>query len=608
MSPWYLTSNPSATPAEIAALSGYVREFSDPETPPWFKRTVLITVMKNSNRLGKVKEVLENIARSGVNLAKSAVLVIDDEADQAGLNAAPGEEEPSATYAAIASLRSAIPRHSYVMYTATPQAPLLVNIADTLSPEFVSVLTPGRGYTGGQYFFKDHRSTFVQEMSSDEIEEALDPSPTEPPSSLESALATYLLVRSIRGRRSHTSMLVHPSHGRDLHSVYASFVTGLLRSWKSLLKLPGADRDELVEAYFTPAYLNLSEKSSNPLPPLDDLLVNLPFWITSTQVRTVNSGTPADSDIRWGTAPSWILIGGNKLDRGFTVEGLAVTYMPRGLGVGNVDTLQQRARFFGYKAAYGSLCRVWLSATMAAAFEHYVDHEENLRTDLQAVDREGRSLQEWTRTMLLNPEYKPTRRAVIDLPYLHGGVRGEQWSNVASVAHLGRDGLLNLAAVETFQTHHGRRRETDPRDARKGARRNTVFTVPLETLLTELLADWYGRSTDRAGLQQLILVLQARVDQDPSLLADVYLMDDLEVRERATRADLQTVNNLQQGRSPQGRYIGDMAFYTEDRTSIQVHHVVSRSDAEGPSWEAAGLSIRVPSGLAGGALLQVDAE
>ena len=48
------------------------------------------------------------------------------------------------------------------MYTATPQAPLLINLADVLSPDFVSVLTPGAGYTGGEYFFEQHKDTFVR--------------------------------------------------------------------------------------------------------------------------------------------------------------------------------------------------------------------------------------------------------------------------------------------------------------------------------------------------------------------------------------------------------------------------------------------------------------
>ena len=62
-----------------------------------------------------------------------------------------------------------------------------------------------------------------------------------------------------------------------------------------------------------------------------------------------NRRTP---QINWGQSYSWILVGGQAMDRGFTVEGLTVTYMPRNLGIGNADTVQQRARFFGYKRAF----------------------------------------------------------------------------------------------------------------------------------------------------------------------------------------------------------------------------------------------------------------
>ena len=73
----------------------------------------------------------------------------------------------------------------------------------------------------------------------------------------------------------------------------------------------------------------------------------------------VNGTADARKKIHWKGMRYWILVGGAKLDRGYTVEGLCVTYMPRGLGTSPAaDTLQQRARFFGYKKAYLGMCRV----------------------------------------------------------------------------------------------------------------------------------------------------------------------------------------------------------------------------------------------------------
>lgn len=364
MSPWHLVNNPGPG-QEAGTVAGFVKGSMEPGTPEKFRRATVITVMKNPTRLNNLRELLLSLPQHGLNLDDVPVLVIDDEADQAGLNAAVAAGEETTTYSAILRLRSAIPRHSYVMYTATPQAPLLVNLADALSPDFVSVLTPGPGYTGGQYFFEQHQNSFLKNLSVAEVSTALDPGAVEPPDSLEKALATYLLVLAIRGGTGLTSMLVHPSHTQALHDKYGGFISDLLSSWESLLKSSGPDRAELVAEHFAPAYADLASHGGQALPDLQELLAELPHWITHTQVRVVNSGTPADSDINWNTAPSWILVGGNKLDRGFTVEGLAVTFMPRSVGVGNADSIQQRARFFGYKEGYGELCRAWLSPSTA---------------------------------------------------------------------------------------------------------------------------------------------------------------------------------------------------------------------------------------------------
>ncbi len=67
--------------------------------------------------------------------------------------------------------------------------------------------------------------------------------------------------------------------------------------------------------------------------------------VTELNTREKSRIVPVD----WAGEYSWILIGGIGLDRGFTVEGLTVSYMPRSTGVGNADNIQQRARFFGYK-------------------------------------------------------------------------------------------------------------------------------------------------------------------------------------------------------------------------------------------------------------------
>ena len=119
------------------------------------KPTILITVLKHHKYITELATMFNNIQLKNT-IAKSGVLIIDDEADQASLNGyayknSKSEEweddEYTTTYSSILKLRSALENHSYVQYTATPQGPLLISIMDLLSPKNHTVLTPGKGYT-----------------------------------------------------------------------------------------------------------------------------------------------------------------------------------------------------------------------------------------------------------------------------------------------------------------------------------------------------------------------------------------------------------------------------------------------------------------------------
>jgi hypothetical protein len=90
---------------------------------------------------------------SRLDLQRTPTIIIDDEGDQAGLNTQVNQGTQSTTYARLLALKACIPHHSYLQYTATPQAPLLINLVDILSPDFAEVLTPGHGYVGGADFF-----------------------------------------------------------------------------------------------------------------------------------------------------------------------------------------------------------------------------------------------------------------------------------------------------------------------------------------------------------------------------------------------------------------------------------------------------------------------
>src|SRR6266576_6037307 len=147
---WRRFTNPSPDGNDRANMLKTLGDWDDPDVPMDQRRTVLITVMKNGTYQDRLVVVLKSLPLDG-----RPVIVIDDEADQAGLNNAVRRAMESATYQRLRRIRDALPHHSYLQYTATPQAPLLINLIDVLSPRFASLLEPGPEYAGGRAFFVD---------------------------------------------------------------------------------------------------------------------------------------------------------------------------------------------------------------------------------------------------------------------------------------------------------------------------------------------------------------------------------------------------------------------------------------------------------------------
>jgi hypothetical protein len=133
---------------ERERLNQIFEDWRDRETPAHERQFVLITVKKNWSVLRKLITLLNQVDSSGI-----PALIIDDEADQASLNTKIKQQEESPTYARLLQLRKLFPNHTFLQYTATPQAPLLISILDTLSPDFAELLNPGADYVGGIEFF-----------------------------------------------------------------------------------------------------------------------------------------------------------------------------------------------------------------------------------------------------------------------------------------------------------------------------------------------------------------------------------------------------------------------------------------------------------------------
>lgn len=612
---WMPFRSPTPASQDVALIANQLGEFLDAD-PDEVHVGVLITVMKNATHMRRLAAVLRQVGEK-VDLSAVTALVIDDEVDQATPNLKWKSGSESATYRNLREIREALPRHTLLEYTATPQAPLLVNIADEISPDFTYVLTPGSGYAGGRFFFEDARDQFVRVIPPADLA-SLDPSHPQPPDSLFHALATFFIgvatghLSAASDEPAQRSMLVHPSQTTAPQAQFARWIRSARDQWVGLLEdADEVDRQEWIEAFFEPAYADLAETVSN-LPPQGLLLKKLPKAMRLSRIEEVNTAAGTASSLVWSEAYSWILIGGAMMDRGFTIEGLTVTYMPRPVGVGNADTVQQRARFFGYKAAYAGFCRAWLSSQVADVFDNYVQHEEQMRKALQIQAGSAQSLKEWRRRILLDPSLRPTRRAVISMLYAHKDWSDswfQQWHVPLPPASDEEEdiGLRNKVVVDELVAKLGWREYEHHAGVTDMQRHNLAYASVRDVL--NLLVDFAMVEDDVTDLAALMLGVE-ELAEGPAEDVAVFNMSRGSPRNRALIEETTRMKSLFQGRSRDSKYPGDRNIHDDTRLTLQIHWVVPTNDdgtedgSDPLRSPVPVLAVYVPSELGFGALVE----
>ena len=606
---WVLLKNPGDNEVIIQTIRDALDEWRDTATPDEYKKTILITVLKQYRRLQNLTRIISLIGMQGI-----PALIIDDEADQASLNNEASRGQESTTYRCLMELRSALPNHTYLQYTATPQAPLLINIIDSLSPNFVQVLNPGQSYVGGRDLFTNDLR-YIRIIPDAEVP-TRDNVVDEPPVTLLSALRVFMVgvtAGIIESQNSgNRSMMVHPSRGRELHQEYIGWVRNIFDNWKRILGLSDndVDKQELIRE-FQDAYNDLFLTVGASLRSFDELIGSLLFAFRNTRVVEVNSRSGATPEIDWRSAYGWILVGGQAMDRGFTVEGLTVTYMPRGTGVGNADTIQQRARFFGYKRPYLGYCRIYLETGTLDAFQHYVEHEENIRNQLKAYEAGNRHLNDWKRAFILDTELRPCRNNILDLDYMHD-VFSDDWFapkipyTSDSISQANRMTVNSFIDILQFV-------DDDGDDRRTVIERHQVHRgLSLRTALEQLLIGFrVTGSRDSQRITGLLVQLGCALDNNPNEVCTVYRMSPSARRQRGVKRSGE-ITNLFQGASPvhpierRGEiYPGDRQIREEDNVTIQIH-TIDLTYGGNTIREVPIVAVWVPSRLARGWVSQEE--
>jgi Z1 domain-containing protein len=600
---WRHFSSPDATLKQ--KIDATLEEWRDVTADRRRLQAVLVTVMKNHVQLRDLRAAL-----GGIRLDDVPVLIVDDEADQAGLNTMVNRGDESATYAGLRALRAMVPHHTYLQYTATPQGPLLINIIDSFSPDFFQLLTPGGDYTGGRVFFRERVNDLVEPILGTDIPSANNIL-TSPPSSLLGALRIFYLGVAAGAHRDedpeprNRSMMIHPSQRVMQHAQFRAWVQNTQTLWANILRrtVGDPDRADLVDE-FRGEYDDLATTISD-LPSFEDLLRHLHLDIAKTSITEIN--TPSNPPpIDWDGVYAHILIGGQALDRGFTVEGLTVTYMPRGIGVGHADTIQQRARFFGYKRKYLGYCRIYLETQTLRAYQRYVEHEESILERLRAHQKTGRSLKEWRRIFFLDPALRPTRNSIIDIPLFRGNIGNDWWA--PSFPHDLESSALsaNRALVEDFVRKQAWLDRPGPPQLTP-TQRHKYVRLPLKTVYEDLVERFqHSHPVDSNEIVGLLLAVGRYLDNHLDAICTVYWMgaEDKERRHRTAKFETGEVENWFQGANLP-HYPGDVHVRSDDELTVQirrmdVHRKPTADSNDGQPWvkDVPVLTIWIPRAMA----------
>lgn len=395
------------------------------------KPIVLIPILKHYDHILKVRQIVNN-SEFREQMANETVIIIDDEADQASLNSYGRrnskyeEDSKSRTYDAILKLRADLPGNTYIQYTATPQANILISMQDLLSPKSHTLLTPGEGYVGGKLFFGKgdngdlYNGELIVEIPEREVFHKKYNQLTEMPQSLKDALMMHTLAVAIVVKYlkvdgvNYLSMMVHPDNTIEWNKTFKEWIDNELRTWRRLMGKSddNFDKVQMLKRFEELFPLALEHYEIDERPTFEEIKPLIAEVLKSKKVYLVNTDADAETEIQWDDYKMHILVGAEMLNRGFTVEKLATTYMPRYTkGATNADTIQQRCRFFGYKMDYIKSCRVFLPGTSIANYLSYVKHEEELRSTLASCD----SLEAAERKVLLSPSLRPTRANVLPI-------------------------------------------------------------------------------------------------------------------------------------------------------------------------------------------------
>jgi hypothetical protein len=372
----------------------------------------LAVIKKNVSPLGELQLA---IARTiPAVLDRLRILVIDDECDQASVNAAHGELDVTAINQKIREILCRLPAATYIGYTATPFANVLINpypvdgleLDDLYPRDFITALPIPERYFGTERLFgrtptdpgnptpEEEGLDMIRDVPEGEVEnlqprrrrerDGFQPRMTR---SLETAILYFLACCAARHARGDAgkdmTMLVHTSAYVAAHERVAALIQG----WVNVNQPDLGDPNSILGQKITEIWAD----ETGRLPPgitdgipvaIDEVFLHLPHVLERLEFPVENGASNDRIDYSDSAPPrTYIVVGGSILARGLTLEGLMVSFFLR--TANQYDTLLQMGRWFGYRGGYEDLPRIWMPEELKLRFRSLAAVEQEIRDDIE---------------------------------------------------------------------------------------------------------------------------------------------------------------------------------------------------------------------------------
>jgi len=358
----------------------------------------IAVIKKNAIVLTRVRKWLLGVQDQHKMLCP--VLIIDDECDNASVNTKRPGEDPAKINSEIRDILNVLPKVSYLGYTATPFANVLINPnaeeQDLYPRDFLFALPQNTEYFGPERIFGRNPlnsndtgsdgNDIVREIPNKDIakvcpsnKKSIDSFTIAEADSLKDAIRYFIMSTAARCWRESQegwdpdfkTMLINISQYIVMHGKTKPIIERLLISLGSSLeneKNIWQRQWEDENSRFTQEDIGCKNKKvqwDDLLPVLTkDLIRSIKIIVSNSNPNLASNLNACFDKSRKGDI--LIIIGGNTLSRGITLEGLSVSYFVRTSTT--YDTLLQMGRWFGYRKGYEDMPRVWMTNEMEDRF------------------------------------------------------------------------------------------------------------------------------------------------------------------------------------------------------------------------------------------------